>query len=110
MAQTPLTAQLAPASTAEADLYTVAASKWIVISALTITNIVTTVCKARIIKRVAGAATSNKAHYYYDISIDPGTSFQVCAGLVLATTDVLTVKSDTANGLAFNLDGVINDV
>ena len=55
--------------------------------------------------RPAGAALANQHRIIKGASLGPGESLFLTLGLTLAATDVVSVKTDTANGLAFSLFG-----
>jgi len=109
MAQAALTGQLDPAATTDTVLYTVAASKWVVVSGISLCNRGGAKIKVRLMKVLSGDAVANKTYYYYDLPVGANDTFQVTTGITLATGDKLYVRTDI-NTLAVNIDGVINDV
>jgi hypothetical protein len=97
--------QAAPASTANADLITVSASQSEIISSLVICNTTTSNATARVFARIAGAAAATSNAVIYDVSIPLNSTATFTLGITLAATDVLTVRSGTANALTFTAFG-----
>jgi len=97
--------QSAPSSTSNADLITVAASKSQIVSTLNIANSTASDATCRVFARVAGAAAATTNAVLYDVTV-PGNGFlSLTLGLTLAATDVLTVRTGTANSLTFTAFG-----
>ena len=94
--------QVAPANTNNADLYTVPATTQAIVSTLSIANITTTAATFRAAVRPAGASIANQHWIAYDVSLGGADSVTLTLGVTLAATDVLTVRSGTANALAFS--------
>lgn len=93
--------QSAPANTSNADLITVGASKSQVISTLNIANSTATDATCRVFARISGAAAATSNAVLYDVTV-PGNGFlSLTLGITLAATDVLTVRTGTANALTF---------
>jgi hypothetical protein len=97
--------QSAPASTANADLITVGASKSQIISTLVIANVTATPATTRVFARIAGAAAAIGNALLYDVSIPANSTANFTLGITLATTDVLTIRSGTASALTFTAFG-----
>jgi len=97
--------QAAPADTANADLYTVPASTEAVISTIVVSNVTATNATCRIFVRVAGAAAAAGNALVYDGSVTANDFTAVTVGITLAATDVITVRSGTANALTFQAFG-----
>lgn len=95
------TVQSYPTATTDTTLYTVPASTQTVVSTLMICN-QGIGAKVRVAVRVAGAALEAKQYLLYDRAIDANDSLPVTIGLTLATTDIVSVRSDTGN-VSFNL-------
>ena len=93
--------QSAPASTANANLYTVPAATSAVISTLHIANVTAIAATARIYIRVAAAAAADGNALFKDISIPANSIYAFTEGITLAATDVVTVQTATANALTF---------
>lgn len=98
--------QSAPADTNNADLYTVPSSTQAIVSTLSIANITTTAATFRVAVRLAGASIANQHWLAYDVALGGADSVTLTLGVTLAATDVLTVRSGTANALAFSAFGV----
>lgn len=97
--------QSAPANTSNADLITVGASKSQVISTLVVTNTTTSAATCRVFARIAGAAAATGNAIVYDASIGANSTVTFTLGITLAATDVLTVRTGTANALTFTAFG-----
>jgi len=97
--------QSAPASTANADLITVGASKSQIVSTLNIANVTTTPATARVFARIAGAAAAASNAILYDVAIAANSTASFTIGITLAATDVLTVQTGTADALTFTAFG-----
>lgn len=97
--------QSAPANTSNADLITVGASKSQVISTLVVANTTTSAATCRVFARIAGAAAATGNAVIYDASIAANSVATFTLGITLAATDVLTVRTGTANALTFTAFG-----
>lgn len=97
--------QSAPANTNNADLITVGTGKSQIISTLVIANTTTTAATARVFARIGGAAAAAGNAIVYDTSIAANTATALTLGITLAATDVLTVRTGTANALTFTAFG-----
>lgn len=97
--------QSAPASTANADLITVGASKSQIVSTLVIANTTTSDATARVFARIAGAAAAAGNALLYDLTIPANGQYALTLGITLAATDVLTVRTGTSNALTFTAFG-----
>jgi hypothetical protein len=98
--------QVAPTSAgSETTLYTVTAGKSAVTSTLTICNLGSVAAHARVNARPAGASVVVKHRIFHDVEVNPGNTLVLTMGMTLASTDVVSVQSDVANGLSFNLFG-----
>jgi len=97
--------QSAPASTANADLYTVPASTSTIVSTLVIANTTTSDATARVFVRIAGATAAASNAIVYDTSIPANGVYSLTLGMSLATTDVITVRTGTSNALTFTAFG-----
>ena len=93
--------QSAPANTSNADLYTVGSGKSAVISTISITNDTGTAATARVFIRVAGAAAGTTNALVYDTSFAANSTTALTFGITLAATDVITVRTGTADALTF---------
>lgn len=97
--------QSCPSGTTNVDIYTVPASTSAVASTLSIANITTTAATFRVAVRPAGASVANQHWIAYDSSVAANDSVMLTLGMSLAATDVVTVRSGTANALAYSLFG-----
>ena len=98
--------QSAPANTSNADIYTAPASTQAIVSTVSVANLTTSAATFRIAVRPAGATVANQHWLAYDVSLGGNDSVTLTLGITLAATDVLTVRSGTANALAFSAFGV----
>lgn len=97
--------QSAPADTNNANLITVGAGKSQIISTLVIANSTATDATCRVFARIAGAAAAAGNAIVYDVTV-PGNGIQALTlGITLAATDILTIRSGTANALTFTAFG-----
>ncbi len=97
--------QSAPADTNNANMITVGAGKSQVISTINIANTTATAATARIFARIAGAAAAASNAIIYDTSISGNTTVSLTIGVTLAATDIITVRTGTANALTFTAFG-----
>ena len=97
--------QSAPTTTSNADLLTVGTGKSVVISTISVTNTTGTAATGRIFVRVAGASAAASNALVYDASFAANSTTGITIGLTLAATDVVTVRTDTANALTFQAFG-----
>lgn len=97
--------QSAPANTSNADLYTVPASTSAIVSTLAISNTTATAATARVFVRIAAATAATSNAIIYDVSIPANSVASFTLGITLATTDVITVRTGTANALTFQAFG-----
>lgn len=98
--------QAAPADTNNASLYTVASGTQAIVSTITVANITTSAATFRIACRPAAATVANQHWIAYDVSLAGNDSITLTLGITMSATDVLTVRSGTANALAFSAFGV----
>ena len=94
-----------PATTSEADVYTVPAATQTIISTLTITNVTGTAANARVWARINGAATAHVNAIIYDAAVAANTTAAFTLGLTLDAADIISVRSSTGNSLTFQLFG-----
>lgn len=97
--------QSAPANTSNADLITVGAGKSQILSTLVIANTTATAATCRVFARIAGAAAATGNAVIYDASIAANSVATFTLGITLAATDVVTVRTGTANALTFTAFG-----
>jgi hypothetical protein len=97
--------QASPSSSENMDLYAVPGSASAVISTLMITNTGSEDATCRIFARKNGEAASTSNAIIYDGPI-PGNDFKaITVGITLASADVITVQSGTADALTFQAFG-----
>lgn len=97
--------QACPANTSNTDLYTVGAGKQSVGSTLLITNVHSASAKATIYVRKNGAAAGAVNTLIKAASVAVADFKAITIGITLGAGDVITVASDTANALTFQLFG-----
>lgn len=97
--------QSAPANTSNADLITVGAGKSQIISTLHIANATTSDATCRVFARIAGAAAAASNSILYDVTVPASGFIALTEGISLAATDVLTIRTGTANALTFTAFG-----
>lgn len=101
--------QSAPTDTNNANLYTVGAGTTAIVSTISIANTTNTAANARVFVRVGGATASAANALAYDVSVAANSTIGLTLGVTLAATDVLTVRTATANALTFMAFGQENN-
>lgn len=96
--------QSAPLAITDTDLYTVPAATSAVASTLAVCNRGTVDATFRVAVRPAGALIANPHYIYYETLLGPSSTIAITIGMTLAATDVVTVRSSTAD-LSFSLFG-----
>lgn len=89
--------QSAPSATTLTDLYTVPSSTQTTVSTVYVCNHNATKIVFRIAIAVAGAADTAAQYLYRDSILPANSSFAATVGLTLGATDVIRVRTDTAN-------------
>jgi hypothetical protein len=97
--------QGSPSNTSNLDIITVGSGKSQVISSIIIANGTASAATCRVFARIAGAAAAQTNALLYDVSVAGNSTFTVTAGITLAATDVLTVRSGTGSALTFTAFG-----
>jgi hypothetical protein len=97
--------QAAPADTSNANLYTVPAATESVTSTIAIANTTASSATARVFVRADGAAAATSNAIIYDSSVPGNSTITLTLGITLNATDVITVRSSTANALTFHAFG-----
>ncbi len=97
-------AQSNPSATTATSLYTVPSSTSTVVSTITVCNQASTAATYRIAIRPAAATLAAQHYVAYDVAIAANDTTALTLGITLATTDVVTVYSSTAN-LSFSAFG-----
>ena len=93
-----------PSANTNTDLYTVPASTSTVCSTLVICNQAATGATFRIAVRPAGASITTSQYLAYDSNINANDSITLTIGITLATTDIVTVRANSAT-VSFSLFG-----
>lgn len=96
--------QSSPLVTTNTDLYTVPSLTQAVGSTLVACNRGAAPVTVRVAVRPAGAALANQHYIVYDTTVNAYDSFYLTIGIALATTDVVTVYTNTAT-VSFSLFG-----
>lgn len=86
-----------PSATTATTLYTVPSSTSTVLSTLTVCNQASTAATFRIAVRPAGASLTASQYIAYDTPIAANDTIALTLGITLATTDVVTIYSSSAN-------------
>jgi len=86
-----------PSATTATTLYTVPSSTSTVVSSISICNLASSSATYRIAVRPAGATLANQHYLAYDVTVGASDTTIITVGLTLATTDIITVYSSTAN-------------
>jgi glucose-6-phosphate dehydrogenase assembly protein OpcA len=97
-------AQNSPSATTVTTLYTVPSSTSAVVSTIAICNRSGGSSSFRIAIRPAGAALANQHYLNYDTTVPPNDTIFLTVGVTLATTDVVSIYSSSAN-LSFSMFG-----
>jgi hypothetical protein len=95
---------VAPSATTATTLYTVPGAVSTVCSTLTVCNQNTASITYRVAVRPAAATLAGLHYVAYDVNLPGNSTDTLTLGLTLATTDVVTVYTSTAN-VSFGLYG-----
>ncbi len=107
MAQTyKVLGQTCPADTNLTSLYTVPASTRTVVSTINVANISASAITYRIAIRPGGESIEAKHYQAYDVALAANDSIAFTLGVTLAATDVVSVRSSSANNVAFSIFGM----
>jgi hypothetical protein len=74
------------------------------VSSIVVANRADTPAAFRIAIRPSGATLANQHYVAYDVSVGANDSTTITLGITLAATDVITIRSTSAN-LSFNVFG-----
>lgn len=96
--------QLAPSATTDTNLYTVPNSTQAVLSTINVCNRGSSDATFRIAVRPAGSTIANQHYLAYDTLVNANSSIPWTIGITLAATDVITVRSSSAD-LSFSAFG-----
>jgi predicted amidohydrolase len=97
--------QAAPADTNNADLYTVPSATESVTSTIAIANTTASSSTARVFVRNNGATAAASNAIIFDTAVPGNSTITLTLGITLDATDVITVRSSTANALIFHAFG-----
>jgi glucose-6-phosphate dehydrogenase assembly protein OpcA len=75
-----------------------------VVSTIVVANRANTSAAYRIAVRPAGSTLANEHYVAFDVNVGANDSTTITLGITLAATDVITVRSTSAN-LSFNVFG-----
>lgn len=96
--------QSAPSATTDTTLYTVPSATETIVSSIVVCNRSSTSATYRIAIRPNGAAIANEHYLVYDVTLGGNMTDTYTIGATIDATDVITVRSSTAN-LSFNAYG-----
>ena len=94
-----------PTTTANVDLYTVPSGTAAVISSLVVTNVTASAAVVNVFVRQSGATATTSNSILYEVSVAANTVAAFTLGITMAAGDKITVRSDTANAVAFHAFG-----
>lgn len=97
--------QVNPAANTDTTLFTATAET--IVSTLFVANTGAATAKYRVAIRPGGASLATEHYISYGVSLPSGAADRDTSGITLASGDVITVRSDTAD-LAFTVCGVEN--
>jgi len=97
--------QVEPSDTNNADLYTVPSATEAIVSTLVVANTTGSEVFFRIFVRDAGAAAGTENAIAYDTPIPATSQVAFTLGLTLSATDIITVRTDSANSITFQAFG-----
>jgi hypothetical protein len=97
--------QSAPTDTNNANLYTVPSATEAIVSTIVVANTSANDATFRIFVRDGGAAAAASNAIAYEAAITANSQVAFTLGLTLSATDVITVRTDTANALTFHAFG-----
>lgn len=97
--------QTNPTTTDNANLYTVPSGTAAVISSLVVTNVTDTEALVNVFVRQGGASATTSNSILYEVPVAPYTVAAFTLGITMAAGDIITVRSATANAVAFHAFG-----
>ena len=97
--------QSEPSDTNVNDLYTVPADTQAIVSTLVVANTSGVDLTFRLFVREAGATAGTENAIAYDTQISANSQVAFSLGLTLSATDILSVRSQTANSITFQAFG-----
>lgn len=97
--------QANPSTTANANLYTVPSGTATVVSSLVIANTTNTDATAHVFVRQAGSPATSSNEILHNVIIAASSTAAFTLGITMGAGDIITVRSDTANAIAFHAFG-----
>lgn len=97
--------QNAPSVTTDVDVYTVPAATEAVVSTIAVCNFTNAASTFTIAIRPAGAVKANLHYIAKDVAIAANDTVFLTIGATLAATDVVTIQTNTADSVSFNVYG-----
>ena len=94
-----------PTTTANANLYTVPSGTAAVISSLVVTNVTDTEALVNVFVRENGASATTSNSILYEVPVAKNSVAAFTLGITMAAGDIITVRSATANAVAFHAFG-----
>lgn len=98
--------QICPSTTAATALYTVPATTSVVVSSIVVANLATSNNTYRLAIQPNGATLASQHYLGYDVTVPANDSTTLTLGLTMDASDVVTVRSSSANNLVFQIFGV----
>ena len=92
-------------TTSDTDIYTVPSATEAVVSTLVVANIGTAAATYNIAIRPDGDTLANSQYIAKGVAIAANDSTTLTLGITMDATDVVTVATETANTLSFNIFG-----
>jgi hypothetical protein len=92
-------------TTSDTDIFTVPSSTEVVVSTMVVANIGTASATYNIAIRPDNETLANKHYIAKGVAIGANDSTTLTLGMTLGDTDRVTVATDTANTLSFNIFG-----
>tara|TARA_R110000868_G_scaffold12143_8_gene58926 strand:+ start:304 stop:582 length:279 start_codon:yes stop_codon:yes gene_type:complete len=87
------------------DLYTVPSGTATIVSSLVVTNVTAAAALAHVFVRAAGVSATTGNAIMYDVTVAANSVATFTLGITMGAGDVITVRSDTANAIAFHAFG-----
>ena len=98
-------AQSCPTTTAQTAIYTVASTTQVVVSSIVVANLATSNHTYRIAVQPNGATLASLHFVGYDVTVPANDSTTLTLGLTMDDTDVISVRTSSANNLVFQIFG-----
>lgn len=97
--------QACPADTNSTNLYTVPSATQAVVSSIVVCNLSATAATFRLSTAIAGATLANSQYIAFDVTVGANDSTIITIGATLNATDVIRVRSSSANNITFTAYG-----